>query len=179
MEEKIIINDLITLTEFREEDKSNLVRYMNDPVIYQNTLTIPSNYTEAEADKWLETTRANREKYNRLTNWAIRHQEAGLIGGIGSFVHTGIDGHRDEIGYWLAAPFRGQGIMTEVVSKLIEYWFESRPLVRIEAWVFAHNPASARLLEKAGFQREGFARKFAKKDERYLDAILLAKIKSE
>lgn len=177
MKEKIIVNDLIALTEFRDQDKPNLVRYLNDLVIYQNTLTIPNPYSEADAEKWLETARANFEKHGRLTNWAIRHHEAGLIGGIGSFVHTGIEGHRDEIGYWLAEPFRGQGIMTEVVRKLSEYWFETRPLVRIEAWVFSHNPASARLLEKAGFQREGFARKFAKKGETYFDAILLAKIK--
>ncbi len=177
MEEKIIINDLIALTEFREEDKPNLVRYLNDPVIYQNTLTIPSPYSENDADLWLALTRANLEKHGRLTNWAIRHREAGLIGGIGSFVHTGIEGHRDEIGYWLAAPFRGQGIMTEVVKGLTDYWFETRPLVRIEGLVFLHNPASARLLEKAGFQREGIARKFAKKNGEYFDAILLARVK--
>jgi len=177
MEEKISINDLIALTEFRADDKSNLVRYLNDPVIYQNTLTIPSTYTEADADKWFEIVRANQEKFGRQTNWAIRHEEAGLIGGIGSMVKTGIEGHRDEIGYWLAEPFRGQGIMTEVIIKLSEHLFETRPLVRIEAWVYAHNPASARALEKAGFQREGFARKFAKKDGQFIDAVLLAKIR--
>lgn len=179
MEKKIVISEQIALTEFREEDKSNLVRYLNDPVIYQNTLTIPSPYTEADAGKWFETTRSNQEKYGRRTNWAIRHQEAGLIGGIGRMVHTGLDGHRDEIGYWLAAPFRGQGIMSAVIGHLTEYLFATSPLVRIEAWVYAHNPASARALKKVGFQQEGFARKFAKKDGQFIDAILLAKIKSE
>jgi ribosomal-protein-alanine N-acetyltransferase len=177
MEEKIIINDLIVLTEFRLEDKSNLVRYLNDPVIYLNTLTIPKNYTEADADKWLEITQANLAKHGRLTNWAIRHRETGLIGGIGRMALTGMEGHRDEIGYWLAAPFRGQGIMTEVVRKLSGHLFSSTPLVRIEAHVYEYNPASARLLEKAGFQREGLCRKFAVKDGQYIDAILLAKIK--
>lgn len=177
MEEKIIINDLIALTEFRPDDKSNLVLYLNDPLIYRNTLTIPSPYLEADADKWLEMTRANREKYGRLTNWAIRHREAGLIGGIGRMVLSGIEGHRDEIGYWLAAPFRGKGIMTEVVGKLSIYLFSSSPLVRIEAHVYEYNPASARLLEKTGFQREGLCRKFALKDGQFFDAVLLAKIK--
>lgn len=177
MKEKIIVSDWVSLTEFREEDKPNLVRYLNDPLVFQNTLTIPNPYTELDAGEWLEKTRVNLEKYGQLTNWAIRHREAGLIGGIGTFVHTGIEGHRDEIGYWLAEPFRGQGIMTAVVAEMTAYMFQTRPLVRIEAWVFAHNPASARLLEKTGFQREGFARKFAKKGEQYMDAILLAKIK--
>lgn len=179
MEEKIIINDQIVLTEFRHEDKSNLVRYLNDPVVYQNTLTIPSPYYEADADKWLEIARANREKYGRLTNWAIRHREEGLIGGIGRMALTGMEGHRDEIGYWLAAPFRGRGIMTEVVKKLSAFLFSSTPLVRIEAHVYEYNPASARLLEKAGFRREGFCRKFAVKDGQLIDAILLAKIKGD
>lgn len=177
MVEKIIVNEQIVLTEFRLEDKSNLVRYLNDPVIYQNTLTIRSPYSETDADEWLEFIRSNREKYGFLTNWAVRHHEAGLIGGIGAMVKAGPEGHRDEIGYWLAAPFRGQGIMTEVVRKLSEHMFETRPLVRIEAWVYHYNPASARLLEKAGFVREGFARKFAQKDDQFIDAILLAKIK--
>lgn len=177
MEEKIIIDDLIVLSEFQEKDKPNMVRYLNDPVIYRNTLTIPSPYAEPDADKWLEIVRANREKYGRLTNWAIRHREAGLIGGIGAMVKTGLDGHRDEIGYWLAEPFRGRGIMTEVVGKFTEHLFETRPLVRIEAHVYDYNPASARVLEKAGFQREGFCRKFALKDGKYIDAILMAKIK--
>jgi RimJ/RimL family protein N-acetyltransferase len=177
MEEKIIINDLIALTEFRPEDKSNLVRYLNDPVIYRNTLTIPSPYAETDADTWFSKVAGNKEKFGRQTNWAIRHKEAGLIGGIGCMVKTGLGGHRDEIGYWLAEPFRGQGIMTEVVRQLTEHLFATRPLVRIEAHVYDYNPASARLLGKAGFQQEGFRRKFAMKDGQYIDAILLAKIK--
>ncbi len=103
----------------------------------------------------------------------------GLIGGIGAFMKTGLDGHLDEIGYWLAEPFRGQGIMTEVVRRYTQWLFDSRPaLVRIEAGVFAHNPASAKVLEKAGFAREGYARQLHVKNGVYIDAVLMAKFRS-
>ena len=177
MENKIIINDSISLTDFFPEDKSNLVRFLNDPVLYNNTLSIPNPYAETDAEKWFALLRETKEKYGMVINWAIRHGELGVIGGIGSFMHTGKEGHKDEIGYWLAEPFRGHGLMTEIIGRFSEYLFETRLLVRIEAWVFAHNPASARVLEKNGFEKEGYARKYARKNGAFFDAILYAKIK--
>lgn len=179
MENKIIINDSISLTDFFSGDKSNLLRYMNDPVVYNNTLSIPSPYMEADAEKWFEIVAEKKDKYGMLVNWAVRDSVLGVIGGIGSFMHTGKDGHKDEIGYWLAEPLRGQGLMTEIIGRFSDYLFETRPLVRIEAWVFAHNPASARVLEKNGFEKEGYARKYARKNGVFLDAILYAKIKDQ
>ncbi len=177
MENRILINDSVSLTDFSPDDKPNLLHYMNDPVVYGNTLSIPSPYTGADAEKWFAIVAEKKEKYGMPVNWAVRHQGLGLIGGIGSFMHTGKEGHKDEIGYWLAEPLRGQGLMTEIIDRFSEHLFNSRPLVRIEAWVFAHNPASARVLEKNGFEREGYARKYAKKDGVFFDAILYAKIK--
>ena len=177
MTDKIIISDSISLTDFYETDKPNLLRFLNDPVLYRNTLTIPNPYTEADAEKWFGIVRETKERFGMQVNWAVRHHELGVIGGIGSFMHTGKEGHKDEIGYWLADTLRGQGVMTQVIGRFSEYLFETRPLVRIEAWVFAHNPASARVLEKNGFQREGYARKFVRKNDVFFDAILFAKIK--
>ena len=178
MEEIIQINALLALTPFELGDKPNLVRYLNDPVIYRNTLRIPSPYTEADADTWLSNAQETREKNGFVSNWVIRHRELGLIGGIGCFLRTGIEGHLDEIGYWLGEPFRGKGIMTECVHGLCNRLWETRPpLVRIEAKVHAYNPASARVLEKAGFEREGFARKLTLKNGELIDTILMAKIR--
>ena len=108
----------------------------------------------------------------------IRHTEHGVIGGIGAFLRTGVDGHLDEIGYWLGEPFRGQGIATDAARVMCEWLFEMRPaLVRIEAKVHSYNPASVRVLEKAGFEREGFARKHTIKDGELIDVILMARIR--
>lgn len=178
MNEKIYINDSISLSSLELSDKPNLVRYLNDPVIYRNTLRIPFPYTEADADQWIKGVRETREQQKPTCNWAVRHVEHGVIGGIGCFLRTGEEGHLDEIGYWLGEPFRGQGIMTEVVRVLCDGLFENRSaLVRIEAKVHSYNPASARVLEKAGFEREGFARKYTIKNGELIDVILMAKIR--
>jgi RimJ/RimL family protein N-acetyltransferase len=171
----IPVREQVMLAGFEPSDVASLVRHINDPTVYQNTATIPSPYTEADAEAWFRIVQQNLEAHSLPCNWAIRHESAGLIGVISCFCRTGATGHKDEIGYWLAAPFRGQGLMTDVVRAFCAWLWASRPqLVRIEAWVYAHNPASARLLEKAGFEREGYARKFEYKDGAHIDALLLA-----
>ena len=47
---KIQVNDEIYLTEIKTSDKQNLVKYINNPKIANNTLTIPHPYNEANAD---------------------------------------------------------------------------------------------------------------------------------
>ncbi len=179
MQTSIQINNQLSLTAFQQADIPNMLLYLNDLEIYQNTLHIPYPYTQADAETWLETTRTNLQKNGVLTNWVIRHETHGLIGGIGAMVKQGMDGHLDEIGYWLAAPFRNQGIITAAVQKLTDQMFETRPLVRIEAHVFSHNPASARVLEKAGFQKEGYLRKFHRKKGLDIDSLLYARIRTD
>ena len=66
--------------------------------------------------------------------------------------------------------------MTEVLIAFCEYCFEQRELSRIEAGVFSHNEASMRVLEKAGFEREGFMKKCFIKNGRYIDSVLYAKV---
>jgi len=59
-----------------------------------------------------------------------------------------------EIGYWLGRPYWGKGYATAAVKILTAYAFEELKLLRVFAGVFAHNPASMRVLEKNGYQLE-------------------------
>ena len=98
-----------------------------------------------------------------------------LLGGCG---FEGVSyGHCAEIGYWLARPFWGQGIMTEVVRALCGFAFAEWKLVRITAHVFDFNAASARVLEKNGFSLEGLLRKHHRKAGRFLDSRLYALVR--
>jgi RimJ/RimL family protein N-acetyltransferase len=94
------------------------------------------------------------------------------IGSIG--LMPGKDVHRftAEMGYWLAEPFWGKGIMTQAVKSLAAYAIVDLKLKRIFAEPYATNPASARVLEKAGFMREGILRSNAFKDGKVLDQFL-------
>ena len=150
---------------------------MNDSEIFANTLTVPSPYTEKEANDWMKIVKKELEEYEMPTKWVVRHEKDGLIGSIGNVCNYGVDTHVEEIGYWLAAPYRGQGLMTTIVKVYSDWLFANTQLIRLEAHVFAHNPASVRVLEKAGFEQEGFLRKKHKKKDRFLDSYLFAKIK--
>jgi RimJ/RimL family protein N-acetyltransferase len=81
------------------------------------------------------------------------------------------------MGYWLGEQFWGRGIMTEAVTAVTDFCFENFPLRRISAEVFSNNPASARMLEKAGFSFEERLKNNVLKDDKLLDSLLYARIK--
>jgi len=98
------------------------------------------------------------------------------IGGIGLLPGEDIHRHTAEMGYWLAEPYWGKGITTRAVQCLTAYALRELKLMRIFAEPFATNPASARVLEKAGFTREGILRANVVKDEILLDQFLYSYI---
>jgi [ribosomal protein S5]-alanine N-acetyltransferase len=99
------------------------------------------------------------------------------VGGIG--IRIGEDVHRytAELGYWLSEDFWGHGITSEAVPAFTNYCFENFPLHRIYAEPYANNPASARVLEKAGFVLEGRLKNNIFKDGQILSSLLYAKTK--
>ncbi len=178
MNQIIKINDHIELTDIRDTDRLQFVKYSNNKEHYDYTLHIPSPYTEADADWFINSCREAEQKHGRVVNFAIR-TEGVLIGGIGIMLNEKQTAkHKAEIGYWLGKPFWGQGIMTEVVRGFSDYWLDYG-LLRLEATVFAPNLASKRVLEKAGFEIDGFCKKYHIKplDGLPKDAYLLSKVK--
>ena len=80
------------------------------------------------------------------------------------------------IGYALAQKYNGKGYTTEAVSLAVDYAFKKLDLHRIEAGVMPHNIGSLRVLEKAGFHKEGIARQSLKINDRWEDHQILAMI---
>jgi RimJ/RimL family protein N-acetyltransferase len=173
----IVVSDQVRLSEFRASDKDALIGHLNDRDIYDRTLRIPFPYTDASADEWLGLVAKITKQQGRPVQWAIRTGDDALIGGCGFDGFQIGKSHRAEIGYWLAKPYWGQGIMTAVVQQVCQHAFEEFGLVRITAHVFSHNPASARVLEKCGFKQEGSLRKHFLKDGQFLDARLFALVR--
>jgi RimJ/RimL family protein N-acetyltransferase len=165
----IDVNERIHLTEFRSADKSALIAHLADREIYERTLRIPFPYTEAEADQWLAI--ATGENQRHVIAFAIRNTDGALIGSCGVEGWNGGTSHRAEIGYWLARTYWGQGVMTAVVRQVCAFAFADLGLRKLCAQVFANNPASARVLEKCGFECEGYLRCHYFKDGRYIDAL--------
>ena len=151
-----------------------MVRWLNDPIIYQNTYHIPYPYTEKDALEFIQKTQQNSEREGKPVNFAICHEKEGLIGGIGFFRGEANAEHSREIGYWLAEPFRGQGLMGKAIGRLVQYLVEELQVRRVVASVIQSNAASRRVLEKAGFTQEGYLRKRFQKNGAFLDVYLYA-----
>lgn len=170
----IEVNDRVFVSEFTSLDKAALIAYLNEEEIYDNTLAIPYPYTERDAKWWLAHISEQTKKQGKSTSWAIRTRDGGLIGGVGFHDVDIPDPNVAELGYWLAKPFWGQGLMTDVVRKVCDFAFAQRGLSRITAHVFIHNAASVRVLEKAGFSYEGVLEQYAVKEGKRLDVVVYA-----
>ena len=97
---------------------------------------------------------------------------------LGGFSLQHFDPMRDsvEVGYWLFAGARGRGIATRTVVGFTEHSFENG-IHRVEAHVRVGNEASERVLERAGFTREGVKRRFLRRrDGRRHDATLFSRL---
>ncbi len=174
---KLLITDHIHLSEFLPSDKPALVGHLQEKAIYDRTLRIPYPYTEVAADEWLALSAKTTRQQGQPVHWAIRDEAASLIGGCGFDGFQIGQSHWAEIGYWLAKPYWGRGIMTAVIRQACRFAFGEWGLVKITAHVFAFNTASARVLEKCGFEQEGYLKKHYLKDGQLIDARLFGLLK--
>lgn len=137
---------------------------------------IPHPYSLEHADEWIASTSRRMPE----THFGIAIQDE-VIGGIGVEIgdsgRRAVSAHCAEIGYWLGESFWGRGIMSEAVVALTEWAFSELRLARIQAAVFARNPASVRVLEKAGYAFEGRLRARFQRDGEFIDGLLYAKIR--
>ncbi len=177
--QKIIVNPKFYLSSFALGDKPALLEYLHTRDVYNTTLNIPYPYTEGDADWWLNRRMESLKTQAKETTFALRNDREKLIGAVGAEgVNPGIS-HRAEIGYWLAKPFWGQGIMTDALRAFVSYAFDELHLLRLTAHVFENNLRSARVLEKNGFQLEGKLRKHFIKDGKLIDARLYGLLRED
>lgn len=97
-----------------------------------------------------------------------------LIGTIGLFRIERGPRQMAIIGYSLSQKHNGKGYATEAVRQLVRYGFDVLGLHRIEAGVMPKNGGSIRVLEKAGFEKEGISRKSVKINGEWEDHLILA-----
>ncbi|MBL8936704.1 MAG: GNAT family N-acetyltransferase [Archangium sp.] len=166
--------DGVVLRPVHPSDEERLVLLANDRNVWRNMRDLfPHPYTRENA-RWFIEHQQKPDRTERVFAIEVDGQFAGATG-----VHplTDVYSHGAEIGYWLGAPFHGRGIATKAVGGLTKYAFEVMKLERLQAGVFEWNPASARVLEKNGFQREAVLKKSVFKDGQLIDSFLYAKLR--
>jgi len=166
---------LCIVRSWQWSDRDSLVRQANNRKIWINVRDrFPYPYTNDDADRWLAFARSARPE----TNFAVT-MEGKAVGGIGFALQEDVNRVSAEIGYWLGEEFWGKGITTAALRAVTRYAFENFDLCRLYASVFEWNRASCRVLEKAGYSREGILKRSAIKDGRTIDQFLYAIIRGE
>lgn len=166
----------LLLRPFFPADAPALTRELSDGRVARQTL-LPHPYPVGAAEAFIGRCAAEWEA-GKAATWAItRRDDASLIGAIAvRMVRTPRTG---DLGYWLAVSAWGQGYMTESIDAVATYAFTSLDLHRLEARLFPDNTASARVLEKCGFTREGTLRGARWKEHAPRDVVLYARLVSD
>ncbi len=100
----------------------------------------------------------------------------GLLGGITlSNIRRGV-AQSCSLGYWMSVRHAGKGYMRRAVDLVLEFAFRELRLHRVEAACIPGNDRSIGLLEKAGFVREGYAKRYLLIDGRWQDHVLLSRM---
>jgi RimJ/RimL family protein N-acetyltransferase len=153
-------------------DADSVVRHANNiNVARQLRDRFPHPYTRTHAVTFLRhATLAERQ-----TNLAIE-VDGEAVGAIGFVCGSDVERFSAEIGYWLGEQYWRRGIATEALTLVTTHAFASFNLLRLFALPFADNAASARVLEKAGYVREGRLRCSSVKYGTARDQFMYARI---
>ena len=108
-----------------------------------------------------------------------RSSDDALVGGITlANIRRGV-AQAGSIGYWIGEPYARHGYMTAAVRALVPFSFGTLRLHRLEAACIPSNTASIALLEKTGFKREGYARRYLCINGQWQDHLLYARLQDD
>jgi RimJ/RimL family protein N-acetyltransferase len=171
-ERSVLETERLTLRPLEMADAPALVEVCKDREIAANTLTIPFPYSMRDGLRWLSSLQPGRERGEHVCFGICRREDGAVIGTIGLMVQR--DHDRAEIGYALAKPLWNRGYATEAVKAVIDYGFKTLGLHRIYASHYGRNPASGRVMIKAGMRPEGTAQGHVKKWGVFEDSVQYA-----
>lgn len=160
------------LRPWRAEDLESLVANASHADVSRGLRDrFPYPYTGDDGRAWLARAIDENDR-----SWAVEIEGA-AVGGVG--LHLGRDVHRHsaELGYWLGRRYWGRGIMSAVLGAFVAPAMSAFRLHRMHATVYANNPASMRVLEKVGFEREGVQKSAVMKRGELLDLIVYAHLR--
>lgn len=148
------------LRPFQPADADSITPLANDREVWLNLRDrFPHPYTRAHAEAFI----AEAMTADPVRNFAICVDDR-AVGSISILLQTDIARVSGEVGYWLGRPYWGRGIMTPAVKAVTAYAIPTFGLTRVFAVIGAHNTGSMRVLEKAGFVREGYLKQASIKD---------------
>ncbi|KAF9299468.1 hypothetical protein BGZ74_008912 [Mortierella antarctica] len=148
------VTPTIQLSVWRPEDRERIFRYMNMPEIHPFLCGPPFPYTLEDSDFWIATAFERTSKNGTPLDLCLRDMTKGgqLIGSIRVADESDENLDGDDVGYWLAPEYHGQGIMTKALKLMLqELAIKEFGKRKFNAHTFVDNWGSRRILEKVGF----------------------------
>ena len=143
----------VNLRIMEKEDLPLFAEWVNKPELF-------GEYNPLRQTSKMEIEKDFDKSTLEQTGFIIEKKDGSKIGFICHFILVHPAGKLLEIGYSLVPSERGKGYCTEAVRIMVDYLFLSRNLMRIQACTDTRNLASQKVLEKAGFKKEGTMRKY-------------------
>jgi RimJ/RimL family protein N-acetyltransferase len=159
-----INTERLTLRSYDSADIAELVPLIGTREVAANLARVPYPYTEQDARNFIASIKETPEEARFAI---VLSRDKRLVGGIGLRIDP--THPRAELGYWLGAPYWGQGYATEAARAVLQYGFQTLGVHRIWASVFQGNDVSANVLRKIGMQYEGCLRQHVLKWGRLID----------
>lgn len=166
-----ITDGIVTIRKFRRSDKYRMAELANNEKISVNLRdAFPYPYAIADAETFI----AGCISQNPVEVFAIEYHGQ-YVGNIGLHKQNDVYSKSAELGYFIGEPYWNRGITTRAVKLICDYGFKELDIVRIFSGIFEYNPASQRVLEKCGFEREALCKNAVCKKGKIYDEIRYAK----
>jgi len=166
----------LILRKITLRDARDIFDYAKDPSVSRYTLWYPHK-SLSDTRQYIGFVKKNY-RLRMPENWGIVYKaDNRLIGTIGLF-NLDPANKKAEIHYALSNKYSGRGIMSEAVSKVIQFGFNKLHLNRIEARCMLMNMASERVMQKCGMQYEGIMRKGLFSKGKFVDLKMYAILKN-
>ena len=151
--EAILETERLKLRPLRDGDAQRITRFIGDFDVAKMLARVPYPYALKDAQDWLGTL-PERTARGEVFNRAI--DSGGLVGVLGIHDIRPIEGEKiGELGYWLAKPYWGKGLMSEAARAFVHYAFDGLGLAGLISGHFKENQRSGRVLAKLGFRPAG------------------------
>jgi ribosomal-protein-alanine N-acetyltransferase len=172
-----LATERLRLRPFARQDAPVVAELVGAWEIAAMTTSIPHPYDRSMAEEWIGTHQGSFDAGEAVTFAIVRIEDRQLVGAVGIDVHK--EQRSAEIGYWIGTPFWNRGYATEAAQAVIAYGFDGLALNRIQARHMTKNPASGRVMEKAGMTFEGVLRQSLYRWDAFEDAAMYSILREE
>ncbi len=173
----VLTCERLILRPFRVSDAKDVQKLAGTKEVAATTLNIPYPYEDGLAEEWILThsERFNSDKGCPLAICLKKQNQ--IIGAIELILQR--EDNKGSLGYWIGKEYWNKGYCTEAGKAMVKYGFEELKLQRIYATHLANNPASGKVMQKLGMEKEGVLRKHIKKWGKYYDLVYYGILRSD